>query len=269
MRPRQTARTVDPRCRAVCAGSDPPATPPSPRPELALRATRAGGESPGRALRGRRPRLPIPPEPAAQGRNTQGERPRRESRPGPKEPGRNNQAQKTGKMLPRRQGIPLLRTEKISATVIMTSQKAHERRKCHDHQPKLRHPYPQRRDGARLARIRRPRAHGPPAPDVRRGRARRRGARRGRCPRRGPRCGRGTRRGAHQLRGHAQQLRLPGRDEHRRTQWHDPEVGPRPGLQRAGLVLQRAVERRDRGQRKGRCSAAFTFPATSGSTPPT
>jgi len=59
-----------------------------------------------------------------------------------------------------------------------------------------------------------PRLHAPPALAVRHGRARRRDAHRGGCPRRGP----GTRRGAHQLRSHAQHLRLPGRDEHRRTQ---------------------------------------------------
>ena len=57
--------------------------------ELALRTTRAGGEPPGRALRGRLPRLPIPPQPAAQGRNTRGEMPpagteTRAKRTGPK-----------------------------------------------------------------------------------------------------------------------------------------------------------------------------------------
>jgi hypothetical protein len=83
----------------------PPATPPSPGRTGAPGGARRR-EPPRRAPRGRRPQLPIPPQPAAQGRNTQGEIPRRKRKPGPKDPGRNNHAQRTGKTLPYRQGIP-------------------------------------------------------------------------------------------------------------------------------------------------------------------
>jgi len=93
---------------------------------------------------------------------------------------------------------------------------------------------------------------------VRHGRARRRDAHRGGCPRRGR---------AHaavltNCAVHAQHLRLPGRDEHRRTQGDDPEVGPRqvssgPGwhYNAAGNDVIVTV--------KGTVLSAFTFPITS------
>ena len=171
---------------------------------------------------------------------------REQGNPGPKYPGRNNQAQRIGKMPPRRQGIVLCGTGGISQMMIMTAEQERERRQCHDRQAK-RQPYSHR---ARAARIRRPGARGPEQAGARRGRSRRRGGDHVGFAGRGGRVQQ-QRRDADQLRGHAQPVRVPGRDQHRSPRRDHPEVGPGPGLQRHGLVLQHRGQRGDRDRDRG------------------